>query len=94
MQGREIIPQTFVISRDGRVVKRFVGFNATQNPRLIGQAIEAALRHKVDSVIESTTLRAKPTAGMIARNNTRVGSAVATTASTRHSVKDLSPKLR
>src|SRR4030095_3166086 len=32
MQGRDAIPQSFVISRSGRIVKRFVGFNAVATP--------------------------------------------------------------
>lgn len=46
MQGRDAIPQSFVISRTGRVVKRFVGFNAMQTPPLIKEAIEEALNEK------------------------------------------------
>ena len=30
MQGRDAIPQSFVIGRDGRVIKRFVGFNPSR----------------------------------------------------------------
>lgn len=47
MQGREAIPQSFVISRSGRVVKRFVGFNAISTPPLIKEAIQEALNEKV-----------------------------------------------
>jgi thiol-disulfide isomerase/thioredoxin len=46
MQGRDAIPQSFVISRTGRVVKRFVGFNPMQTPPLIKEAIEEALNEK------------------------------------------------
>jgi peroxiredoxin len=46
MQGREAIPQSFIISRTGRVVKRFVGFNPIQTPPLIKEAIEEALNEK------------------------------------------------
>lgn len=46
MQGREAIPQSFVISRSGRVVKRFVGFNPIQTPPLIKEAIQEALNEK------------------------------------------------
>jgi thiol-disulfide isomerase/thioredoxin len=46
MQGRDAIPQSFVISRDGRIVKRFVGFSAAQTPPLLRQAIEEALNDK------------------------------------------------
>jgi thiol-disulfide isomerase/thioredoxin len=44
MQGRDAIPQSFVIGRDGRIVRRFVGFNATTTPPLIKQAVEEALK--------------------------------------------------
>ncbi|MGH9968349.1 MAG: TlpA disulfide reductase family protein [Pyrinomonadaceae bacterium] len=44
MQGRDAIPQSFVIGRDGRVLKRFVGFNGTATPVQLRQAIEEALK--------------------------------------------------
>ena len=44
MQGRDAIPQSFVIGRDGRVVKRFVGFNPATTPPLLKQAVEDALK--------------------------------------------------
>lgn len=46
MQGRDAIPQSFVISRSGRVVKRFVGFNPMSTPQQIREAIEEALNDK------------------------------------------------
>lgn len=46
MQGRDSIPQSFVISRDGQIVKRFVGFNPVTTPPLIREAIEQALAQK------------------------------------------------
>jgi thiol-disulfide isomerase/thioredoxin len=46
MQGREAIPQSFVISRSGRVVKRFVGFNQTETAPLMKQAVLEALNEK------------------------------------------------
>ncbi|MFN2514576.1 MAG: TlpA family protein disulfide reductase [Pyrinomonadaceae bacterium] len=46
MQGRDAIPQSFVISRDGRVVKRFVGFNPMSTPSQIREAIQEALNDK------------------------------------------------
>ena len=46
MQGRDAIPQSFVISRTGRVVKRFVGFNAINTPPQIREAIQEALNDK------------------------------------------------
>jgi thiol-disulfide isomerase/thioredoxin len=44
MQGRDAIPQSFVISRDGRILKRFVGFSATATPPQLRDAIEEALK--------------------------------------------------
>jgi cytochrome c biogenesis protein CcmG/thiol:disulfide interchange protein DsbE len=46
MQGRDAIPQSFVISRSGRVVRRFVGFNPTSTPPQIKEAIQEALNEK------------------------------------------------
>ena len=46
MQGRDAIPQSFVISRSGRVVKRFVGFNPMSTPSQIREAIQEALNDK------------------------------------------------
>jgi thiol-disulfide isomerase/thioredoxin len=42
MQGHQSIPQIFVISRDGRILKRFVGFSASYASQL-KQALEDAL---------------------------------------------------
>ena len=44
MQGRDAIPQSFVISRDGRILKRFIGFNATATPLQLREVIEQALK--------------------------------------------------
>jgi thiol-disulfide isomerase/thioredoxin len=46
VQGRSVIPQSFVISRDGKIVRHFSGFNASQTPQLMRQAIEEALGDK------------------------------------------------
>jgi cytochrome c biogenesis protein CcmG/thiol:disulfide interchange protein DsbE len=46
MQGRDAIPQSFVISRSGRIVKRFVGFNAIATPDQIRAAVQEALNDK------------------------------------------------
>ncbi|HJT28618.1 MAG TPA: TlpA disulfide reductase family protein [Pyrinomonadaceae bacterium] len=43
MQGRTSIPQSFVIARDGRIVKRFIGFRADLTPGQIKAALEEAL---------------------------------------------------
>jgi thiol-disulfide isomerase/thioredoxin len=44
--GRSVIPQSFVISRDGRIVKHFQGFNQYSTPQLMRQAVEEALNDK------------------------------------------------
>ena len=46
MQGRSSIPQSFVIARDGRIVKRFIGFRPDLTPGQIKQALEEALAEK------------------------------------------------
>jgi peroxiredoxin len=43
MNGRDAIPQTFVVGRDGRIVKRFVGFNPQKTPAQFKTAINEAL---------------------------------------------------
>jgi thiol-disulfide isomerase/thioredoxin len=43
MQGHDAIPQIFVISRDGRILKRFVGFSASYTSQL-KQVLEDALK--------------------------------------------------
>ena len=44
MQGRNAIPQIFVISRDARIVKRFVGFSPANTSTELRQALEDALK--------------------------------------------------
>ncbi len=44
MQGRDSIPQSFIISRDGKILKRFIGFSQTATPPQLKQAIEDALK--------------------------------------------------
>lgn len=46
MQGRGAIPQSFIITRDGHIMKRFVGFHPVQTPPQLKQAIEEALTAK------------------------------------------------
>ena len=46
MNNRTAIPQSFVISRDGRVLNRFIGYNAAQTPIQLRKAIEDALGDK------------------------------------------------
>jgi peroxiredoxin len=48
MQGRDAIPQTFVVSRTGRIVKRLVGFSSTGTSRQVEEAIEVALKETQD----------------------------------------------
>ena len=49
MAGRGSIPQSFIVTRDGRVAKRFIGFHPQKTPPLLKQAIEAALSDTVSS---------------------------------------------
>ena len=44
MQGHSAIPQIFVISRDGRILKRFVGFSPANTAAELRQALEDALK--------------------------------------------------
>ena len=46
MQGRTNIPQSFIIARDGRILKRFIGFRPDATPQQIKQALEDALVEK------------------------------------------------
>jgi peroxiredoxin len=46
VNGRSVIPQSFVISRDGKIMKHFSGFNPLSTPTLMRQAIEEALSDK------------------------------------------------
>jgi peroxiredoxin len=44
MQGRTSIPQSFIIARDGRILRRFIGFRPGSTPDQIKQALEEALQ--------------------------------------------------
>jgi peroxiredoxin len=44
MQGHDSIPQTFVISRDGRILKHFRGFSPANTYGELKQALEDALK--------------------------------------------------
>jgi len=46
VNAQSVIPQSFVISRDGRIVKHFQGFSPLSTPALMRQAIEDALNDK------------------------------------------------
>jgi thiol-disulfide isomerase/thioredoxin len=43
MRGRDAIPQTLVITRDGRLFKHFYGFNSATHPVKMREAVEQAL---------------------------------------------------
>lgn len=44
MQGRTSIPQSFIIARDGRVIRRFIGFDPDTTPTQLKEALERALK--------------------------------------------------
>ncbi len=44
MQGRTSIPQSFIIGRDGRILRRFIGFDPEVTPPQLKQALEDALK--------------------------------------------------
>jgi len=46
MQGRDSIPQSFIITREGRILKRFIGFSPITTPPQLRQALEDALAAK------------------------------------------------
>ena len=46
VNGRGVIPQSFVISRDGKILKHFSGYNPLSTPTLMRQAVEEALDDK------------------------------------------------
>ena len=46
MQGRDAIPQSFIITREGRILKRFIGFSPATTPPQLRQALEDALAAK------------------------------------------------
>ena len=46
MQGRTSIPQSFIIAKDGRILRRFIGFRPDVTPGQIKQALEQALSEK------------------------------------------------
>ena len=46
MQGRTNIPQSFIIARDGHIVRRFIGFNPDTTPTQLKDALEQALKEE------------------------------------------------
>jgi thiol-disulfide isomerase/thioredoxin len=49
MRGRPSIPQSFIVTRDGRIAKHFLGFDPRKTPPLLKQAVEEALSDTVSS---------------------------------------------
>ena len=49
MKGRNSIPQSFIVTRDGRIAKHFVGFDPRSTPPMLKQAIESALSDTVSA---------------------------------------------
>jgi thiol-disulfide isomerase/thioredoxin len=43
MQGRNSIPQSYIITRDGYILKRFIGFSPVQTPPQLRETLEQAL---------------------------------------------------
>jgi len=43
MQGRDVVPQTYVIGRNGRLHKHFIGFNAQTSPPQLRAAVAEAV---------------------------------------------------
>ena len=43
MQGTASIPQSFIITRDGRIQKRILGFHPVKTPPVLKEALESAL---------------------------------------------------
>lgn len=43
MQGKNSIPQSYIVTRDGRILKRFIGFNPVQTPPLLRETLDEAL---------------------------------------------------
>lgn len=44
MQGNGNIPQSFIIARDGRIIRRFIGFSMARTPPELRRVIENALK--------------------------------------------------
>ena len=44
MQDRQSIPQSFVIARDGRILKRFIGYHPERTISQMREAVEEALK--------------------------------------------------
>ena len=44
MKERTAIPQAFIIARDGRMLKRYIGYDSTKTLSLMREAVEEALK--------------------------------------------------
>ncbi|GAC1399142.1 MAG: hypothetical protein NVSMB56_14110 [Pyrinomonadaceae bacterium] len=44
LAGQDSIPQTYIISRDGKILQRFVGFHPIRTPEKMRQIIEDAIK--------------------------------------------------
>lgn len=44
LAGRDSIPQTYIISRDGKILQRFVGFHPVHTPEKMNQIIADAIK--------------------------------------------------
>lgn len=49
MRGRPSIPQSFIVTRDGRIAKHFLGFHPKNTPPQLKQAVEEALSDTASS---------------------------------------------
>lgn len=45
MQGRNSIPQSYIVTRDGQILKRFIGFSPVQTPPQLREALEQAVNN-------------------------------------------------
>jgi hypothetical protein len=44
LRGNGAIPQSYLIARDGRILKRFIGFSQGSTPAQLRKAVEDALK--------------------------------------------------
>ena len=68
MQDNTSIPQKFVITRDGRLMKRLIGFNKLTGPAQLREAVEQALRLGND---EQGSAEVKPAAAPLPSDGVR-----------------------
>jgi peroxiredoxin len=58
VNGRRIIPQTFIIDMDGRIRKHFMGFDTLKTPRLLREALDQVGREKRTERARDVSLKA------------------------------------